>query len=172
MDSSEHPPWPRRASVCAHRPGKQRWLCCLAQSPSFCWVRGGSRVSGPRKALGHPHQSRQRTDTPGVPARGPQPLPQQQAQGGPLGPAATAPGHGAADLSARSGGDPGRVVAARALSRRSSCEQVETQLGPLKHGHETRPRPVRCSERASFLKGCKSRGKEQRSPCDRDCGPG
>lgn len=57
----------------------------------------------------------------------------------------------AADLSARSGSDRGRVVATRALSRRSACEQVETQL---------------------FLKGCKNKGKEQCSLCDGDCGPG
>lgn len=70
------------------------------------------------------------------------PLPQQQPIEGPPWSRGSSPRTQAADLSARLGGDPGRVVATRALSRRSACEQVETQLGPLKHGHGTRPRPV------------------------------
>lgn len=71
VDSSERPPRPRRASVCTHRRGERRWLCCPMQSPSFHRVRGGGHVSGPRRASGHPHQSRQRTDTPGYPPEGP-----------------------------------------------------------------------------------------------------
>lgn len=71
VDSSERPPRPRWASVCTHRRGERRWLCCPMQSPSFHRVRGGGHVSGPRRASGHPHQSRQRTDTPGYPPEGP-----------------------------------------------------------------------------------------------------
>lgn len=60
---------------------------------------------------------------------------------GPLGPVAAAPGHQAAGLSARSGSDPGHVVAAGAPSSQSACDLVGPQLGPLKHGPGTRPRP-------------------------------